>query len=620
MKKILIFLSAITLANCSDSYNDSKLWDSVNGLENRVAKLEELCKQMNTNISSLQEIVTALQKNESIKSVATLSDGSGYLITFSSGKTITIYHGKNGVDGEDGKDGENGKDAITPVISVKKDADGIYYWTVNNDWLLVDGKKVKAEGTDGADGVDGKPGIDGEDGTNGKDGITPQFKIEDGYWCISYDNEQSWTKLGKATGDSGLNGTDGDNFFKGVSIEDGYVCFILNDTESTVIKLPFISEKELTIEVKEPGTLKSLLSDENMRTVISLKLKGSLNEDDFATIRYWMFVVENVDLSETNISEVPKNAFQSMQRLRKVIIPNNCSLINVSAFSGCPRLEFIIAPSAEMPVSAIASCPNIQSITIGNIKGDMSLNINKITLMGDIEGVVNCGKINSSILNFGENVTKIISSFSESQISEVIFDIDASISEIEDEIFRGNQYIQSITFSKNLTTLGKSAFQNCINLENVTFPEDCNISELFGYISIYNMSTRHTYGPFAKCNKLKTIELPENLTTIRGSVFYGSSNLETIILRGANTPCQLLTHYSYNDAWHTGDRAYPFYSTKLSQVISYKIQPPVCENNQNIFYPNNLNECTLYVPKQSIEKYKAAWGWKDFGKILPIEE
>lgn len=240
--------------------------------------------------------------------------------------------------------------------------------------------------------------------------------------------------------------------------------------------------------------------------------------------------------------------------------------------------------------------------------------------MGDMEGVVNCGKINSSILNFGENVTNIISSFSGSQISEVIFDIDASISEIKDNIFRGNKYIQSITFSKNLTTLGKSAFQNCINLENVTFPEDCNISELFGYISIYNMSTRHTYGPFAECNKLKTIELPENLTTIRGSVFYGSSNLETIILRGANTPCQLLTHYSYNDAWHTGDRAYPFYSTKLSQVISYKIQPPVCENNQNIFYPNNLNECTLYVPKQSIEKYKAAWGWKDFGKILPIEE
>lgn len=72
-----------------------------------------------------------------------------------------------------------------------------------------------------------------------------------------------------------------------------------------------------------------------MRTVISLKLVGSLNDDDFATIRYWMFVVENVDLSETDISEVPKNAFKSMPRLRKVIIPNSCSSINVYAFLRC---------------------------------------------------------------------------------------------------------------------------------------------------------------------------------------------------------------------------------------------------------------------------------------------
>ena len=333
---IIMLFCLIVSAGCSDDYDDSKLWDSVNGLENRVAKLEELCKQMNTNISSLQEIVTALQKNESIKSVATLTDGNGYLITFSSGKTITIYHGKNGIngtDGEDGKDGQNGKDGTTPTISVKKDIDGIYYWTVDNDWLLVDGKKVKAEGTDG---TDGGPGKDGEDGTNGKDGVTPQFKITDGYWYISYDNEQSWTKLGKATGDSGLNGADGDNFFKGVSIEDGYVCFTLNDKDATIIKLPFVSESELTIEVKEPGTLKSLLTDEDMRTVISLKLVGSLNDDDFATIRYWMFVVENVDLSETDISEVPKNAFKSMPRLRKVIIPNSCSSINVYAFCVCP--------------------------------------------------------------------------------------------------------------------------------------------------------------------------------------------------------------------------------------------------------------------------------------------
>ena len=330
---IIMLFCLIVSAGCSDDYDDSKLWDSINGLENRVAKLEELCKQMNTNISSLQEIVTALQKNESIKSVATLPDGSGYLITFSSGKTITIYHGNNG---EDGKDGYNGTDGVTPTISVRKDTDGIYYWTVNNDWLLVDGKKVKAEGTDG---IDGEPGKDGEDGTNGKDGITPQFKITDGYWYISYDNELSWTKLGKATGDSGLNGSDGDNFFKGVSIEDGYVCFTLNDTDSTVIKLPFVSESELTVEVKEPGTLNSLLTLEQKRSLINIKVIGEINKADIRTIDN-MNMIEIVDLSNAIYSE--GTSIYTMFNLNPMDEPAKNVKSYESSFSGCRNLEELI--------------------------------------------------------------------------------------------------------------------------------------------------------------------------------------------------------------------------------------------------------------------------------------
>ena len=64
MKKLLAFaalFAVVALTSCK--YDDDDLWNSVHGLENRVAKLEELCKQMNTNIASLQTIVTALQNN-----------------------------------------------------------------------------------------------------------------------------------------------------------------------------------------------------------------------------------------------------------------------------------------------------------------------------------------------------------------------------------------------------------------------------------------------------------------------------------------------------------------------------------------------------------------------------
>ena len=53
MKKILsvLYIATLLFASCSDEYDDSALTGRVDNLENRVAKLEELCKQMNTNIS-----------------------------------------------------------------------------------------------------------------------------------------------------------------------------------------------------------------------------------------------------------------------------------------------------------------------------------------------------------------------------------------------------------------------------------------------------------------------------------------------------------------------------------------------------------------------------------------
>jgi hypothetical protein len=252
MKKFikLLTVAATLFAVGCQKYNDTPLKNRVGELENRVAALEELCKQMNTNISSLQTIVKALQNNDYVTAVTPVTKNGetiGYTIAFSKSAPITIYHGENGKDGADGKDGH------TPVIGVRQDSDGIYYWTLDGEWLLDDaGNKIKAEGRDGQNGADGQDGIngsDGKDGENGKDGadgndgITPQLKIENGYWYVSTDNGATWTNLGKATGEDGVNGTDGkdgidgDSFFQSVDTTDSeYVVFTLAD--GTQIKLP----------------------------------------------------------------------------------------------------------------------------------------------------------------------------------------------------------------------------------------------------------------------------------------------------------------------------------------------------------------------------------------------
>lgn len=124
--------------------------------------------------------------------------------------------------------GKNGSNGLTPEIGIKKDTDGIYYWTLDGEWLLDDnGQKIKAQGTDGADGEDGADGQPGNPGNDGKDGITPQLKIENDYWYVSYDNGASWTQLGKAT-------SSNENFiFEEVdNSNDDYVIFKLSNGET----------------------------------------------------------------------------------------------------------------------------------------------------------------------------------------------------------------------------------------------------------------------------------------------------------------------------------------------------------------------------------------------------
>ena len=111
-------------------------------MEQRIADLEILCNQINTNIQALRDIVSALEAGDFVESISPIVENGkeiGYVITFSKSGNITIYHGKDGKDGEDGQDGLpgtdgapgqdgiDGTDGTTPVIGIKLDIDNVYY-------------------------------------------------------------------------------------------------------------------------------------------------------------------------------------------------------------------------------------------------------------------------------------------------------------------------------------------------------------------------------------------------------------------------------------------------------------------------------------------------------------
>lgn len=228
MKKILSVLCIATLlfASCSDEYDDSKLWQNVNDLKDRIASLEKTVQTMNSDISSIQSIVDAINARDYIVKIEELADKSGYTITFAKGNTITIKHGKDGIDGKD-----------SPIIGIDI-YEGIYYWTIttngNKTWLLDnDGNKLKVPGDNG---------------------ITPIIGIDtDGYWTIDMGNGVQRLKDAngedvKAIGQDGTDGkdgVDGSSFFNNVRYDDNFVYFTF--TDGKVVSIPLSKGVSFTV-------------------------------------------------------------------------------------------------------------------------------------------------------------------------------------------------------------------------------------------------------------------------------------------------------------------------------------------------------------------------------------
>ena len=433
MKRLIYFVAcAMTLAVSSCSkFDDSEIWDKLKNHESRITKLEELCKQLNTNINSLQSIVQALDRNDYITNVSEIrKDGEiiGYTITFAHSDTITIYHGEDGQDGQDG---------YTPQIGVMKDTDDNYYWTIDGEWLLDSkGNKIKANGENGSDGTNGS---NGQNGANGQDGITPRLKIENDYWYVSYDNGATWTELGKATGEDGedgadgsdgIDGEDGDSIFSSVTQDDDYVYFNLAD--GTMTTLPKHNKENIQFEDLRVKVICCNNWDTNNDGELSYAEAAAVTDlgrvfegnDDIITFTELQYF--------KGITSISNQAFYNCDNLWRIIFPSNITKIGSTAFSYCKSLTTITIPDSVVIIdaSAFSNCRNLKKITIGN-----------------------------SVREIG------YSAFDSTAIEEAV--IPNSVVSIGKQAFENCSLLSKVTIGSGVYSIDNLAFGNCSNLTSI---------------------------------------------------------------------------------------------------------------------------------------------------------
>ena len=451
MKKILLsVVLATTLALTSCQFDDSDIWnkfgemeESIRDHEQRISALEELCKQMNTNIEALQTLVDALEKRDYITNISPIrEDGEviGYTISFGKSDTITIYHGK---DGQDGANGADGKDGYTPQIGVMKDTDNNYYWTLDGEWLL-DGKGNKIQ----ANGVNGTDGTNGSNGTNGTNGVTPQLKIENDYWYVSYDNGATWVQLGKATGEDGkdgqdgndgadgsdgADGEDGDSIFKSVTQDDEYVYFNLSD--GTMITLPKHDKENIQFEDLQVKAICCKNWDTNNDGELSYAEAAAVTDIgdvfnkntnilDFSEFRYFVGVTEIDDYAFACYDGDDLNHIVTPS-LWRVVMPDNVSSIGIQAFFGCCNLTYLTIGKGVLSIkdAAFQDCYSLKSVSISN----------NVTHIGNY-AFFGCTSLTS-------------------------ITIPDSVTEIGHEAFRFCHNIDSVIIGKGITSIGYSAFE-----------------------------------------------------------------------------------------------------------------------------------------------------------------
>ena len=331
------------------------------------------------------------------------------------------------------------------------------------------------------------------------------------------------------------------------------------------------------------------------------------------------------------------NEFSST--LRSLTIPSTVTSVGQDAFAGCGNLTVYKNYSQlRLPDFLITNSPNLKEL-VSPINGFYFFSLEDLSSINGLKSLIvhSAGeyynRIYDCILSFAnlqQNTLtcfdiESISTYYDTFIPDKCF-LDFTLLEtakvpnnlvsIGYRAFENCRVLQEFTIPASVNEIGESAFENCRMLQEITIPASVNEIYDSAFENCRSLSAVHFGGSteeqaddpaasqcalqrignwaFYNCHQLQELNIPEGVTEIGDAAFYGCTYLEDLVL-----PSSLQT---------IGDNCFSLCS-KLGRIIVNAAIPPAIE--AKTFYEVDRS-IPVYVPKGSLEAYKADAYWSEF--------
>ena len=283
-----------------------------------------------------------------------------------------------------------------------------------------------------------------------------------------------------------------------------------------------------------------------------------LNDDLFAGCTS----LANIVIPDT-VTTIGSSVFFDCDSLTVLPIPEGVTAIGTGTFEECDGLTDIVIPDNVTSIGfyAFQNCTNLTSVTLPDgltsIGNSAFENCDSLTAIAIPDSVTSIGAFAFQYCDNLETVT-----------------LPDTLTAIESFLFRDCTSLTGITLPNSVTSIGSSAFSGCTGLTNLIIPD--NVTSIGD-------------GAFSDCTSLMGITIPDRVDTIGSYAFTRCSSLSFIDVSTGNT-----SYCSVDGVLFSKDRTELISYPHGKAADSYVIPDSVTVIADSAFYGSaNLTSITI---------------------------